>query len=60
MGEKMTPEEGFREALKDVVKIATELAVYCENTTDLISMCELAITNPAQLKVLMTLMTKKK
>lgn len=56
----MSPEEGFREALKDVVKIASELGAYCENTQDLISMCELAITNPAQLKVLMSLMTKKK
>lgn len=46
-------EEGFREALKDVVAVVEKLAPYCQSFDDLVSMVKLAVENDGQLRLLM-------
>lgn len=48
-------EEGYREALADVVTVARQMAPYCMTVNELIGMAELALSNDAQLKLLMSL-----
>jgi hypothetical protein len=56
---KMTPEESFRESLKDVIVVAQMLASHCQTIEELIGMAELALENDGQLRLLMTTVMKK-
>lgn len=48
-----TPEEAFRSSLEDVVVLVGKLAPLCKSFKELVGMCELALTNDAQLRLLM-------
>lgn len=42
----------FRSNLEDVVNLAKKLSSVCETTAELVEVCELALNNDAQLKLL--------
>jgi hypothetical protein len=46
-------EDSFRGSLQDVVGICTKLAPVCTSVDELVGICQLAIDNDAQLKLLM-------
>jgi hypothetical protein len=48
-------ENRFRESLKDCIEVVIGLSTHCNNLEELISISELALTNNAQLKILMQL-----
>lgn len=56
--QKVTAEESFREALKDVVDVAEKLSSFCPSTADLVEMCQLALSNDGQLKLLISQVTQ--
>ena len=52
--------ESFRDALVDVVRIGEELEPICGNVGELIQICQLALSNDGQLRLLMDRLTPKK
>lgn len=50
---RLSPEEGFREALEDAVSVIKKLAPVCGTFDEMTGVCELALTNDAQLRLLM-------
>ncbi len=50
---KVSAEEGFRESLKDLIVVADRLKPFCNTTEDLVGMCNLALENDGQLRLLM-------
>lgn len=56
---KQTAEEGFRSCLEDLIPVVQKIGPYCKNIEELIDLCELALTSDAQLKILMSIVTKK-
>ncbi len=57
MQPKTSPEDVFREALKDAVAICKALSRHCVTTDDLIGMANLALENDGQLRLLMNTVT---
>lgn len=58
--QKQTPVDVFRDRLSELADIARILASYCEKTTDLVGVIELATANDGQLLLLMEKMDPKK
>ena len=50
---KPTPEEAFRSSLEDVVVLAGKLTPLCKTVKEMVGVCELALPNDAQLRLLM-------
>lgn len=57
---ELTPEESFRELLKDVVPVIEHMGLVCETLEDAVGMLKLALKNDGQLSILMNLMAEKK
>lgn len=57
MADQKTTEDSFRESLKDLVTITQKLNHYCESTSDLTAMVNLALDNDSQLRLLMSIVT---
>lgn len=57
---KPDPEDGFREALKDVVMVLQRLSPHCRSLADAVSVCQVALENDSQLRLLMSLSMQKK
>lgn len=51
--QKLTAEEQLRSSIEDVISLAKKLQPICTTTQEMIEVCELALTNDAQLKMLM-------
>ncbi len=47
----------FKDGLQDAIAIVTKLAPICDNFKDLVGMCELALSNDAQAKLLMKIVS---
>jgi hypothetical protein len=52
--QEVSPEDKFRDALKDVLVIAKRLAPHCRTTEELIGVLDHALQNDGQLRLLMT------
>ena len=52
---KQTAEEKFKDGLTDVLALAGKLAPLCQTTEELLGVCELALMNNGQLRMLMAL-----
>jgi hypothetical protein len=48
-----TPEDRFRELLRDVISIIEKLAPHCSSISDLVGMARLAIENDGQCRLMM-------
>ena len=53
-------EEGFQEALKDVISIVTKLGPHCKDLSHLLEICQLGINNESQLHFLLRLTQAKR
>lgn len=53
-------ERGFRESLMDVIAVAEKLAPVCRSVEEMIGVVELAVTNDAQMRLLMNSVNQKK
>ncbi len=53
-------EAGFRRTLEDVIDVLTRLGPYCNSFEELLSMCDLATKNEAQLRLLLSEVTRPK
>lgn len=51
--QKLTPEEAFRSSLEDLIAVAEKLAPYCGSVEELVEVCQLAVGNAAQAKLLL-------
>ncbi len=60
MPDKVSAEEGFREALDDVITLVTKLAPHLSDFASLVEICQLAKNNDAQLRFLMSLIASKR
>lgn len=60
MADKSLTEAEFRETLADVLAAVTRLAPVCSSLEDLTEVCQLALENDGQLRLLMNLVVKKK
>ncbi len=58
--DKATAEDGFREALDDVIAIITKLSPHTSDFTSMVEICQLAKNNDTQLRFLMSLVTAKR
>lgn len=58
MDQKNSTEASFRSTLEDLLLVATKLSPYCQQTSDLVGMVQLAIDNDGQLKLLIKLVTE--
>ena len=50
---KKTAEEQFRDGLLDVAAVVEKLLPFCEQSKELLEVVQLALTNDAQLKILL-------
>jgi hypothetical protein len=50
-----TVEDRFRSTLRDVVEVIKKLAPECGSVDDLVGMCELAMKNDGQLRLLLNM-----
>lgn len=55
-----TAEQAFRSALADVIKIGDAFVDTCGSVAELLQICQLAIDNDGQLKLVMKTVTEKK
>lgn len=55
---RLEDEEQFRSALHDVVTTARKLTSLCNTIDDLVGVCDLALTNDAQLRILFALLKR--
>ena len=60
MSDKVSPEQGFRSSLEDVIAVVEKLGRVCQTTEELVEVCRLALTSDAQLRLLMREVTNKK
>ena len=58
MAEKQDVEAGFRSALEDVIPIVQKLAPVCRTVDELLGVIETALSNDAQLRILMQIVAK--
>lgn len=56
---KTTPEDDFRESLADVAVIVQKLGPLCNSWEEMVAMLKLGTENPAQLKLIMKVVTGK-
>ena len=56
----VTPEQSFRSALQDVIKIADAFESTCGSIAELLQICQLALQNDGQLKLVMAEVANKK
>ena len=60
MADQAKAEADFREDLRSVLAVADALTPFAEKTADLIEVCNLALENDAQLRLLMAQLIKKR
>ncbi len=53
MGDKLSQEESFRLALRDIIAIAEKLTPFFTTTEELVGACKLAVESDGQLKLIM-------
>lgn len=53
MDTKQSAEDKFRDGLMDLLALVGKLGTVCQTTAELAGVCELALSNDAQLKLLM-------
>lgn len=53
-------EDKFRSSLNDVVTIAQKLSIVCHSIEELVGICELALANDAQLRLLIATIQQKR
>jgi len=59
MDQKLTAEEKTRKSLEDVVLVAKSLSSVCGSIDELIEVVNLALTNDAQLRIVMKEITQQ-
>lgn len=57
--EKQTQLEGFRSAIEDSLSLIDKLSSYCQSIEELQGLLTHALDNQAQLKILLTTLTRK-
>lgn len=60
MEKQVEAEEKFRASLQDVVTVAQKLSGVCRTLEDLVGICELAMANDAQLRLLIATIQQKR
>lgn len=51
--------DNFRSELKNAITIIEKLAPFCKTYSEMVELCNLAVTNEAQAKLVLDLITKK-
>ena len=52
---ELSDEDSFRIPIKDVIEFATKLSAICNSIEEMTQLCQLALTNDAQCRILMQL-----
>ncbi len=57
---RIDEQDAFRNGLADVIATAERLAAVCQTLEEMISLCQLALTNDAQLRLLLEKIKQKR